>query len=82
MILPPEHLAILRLARTPGVGTATFRKAVARCGSARDAVMQWEALTQGKRPLVTEDSLHRELDALMRLGGRLLVWGEDGYPEA
>lgn len=82
MDLHAEGLAILRLARTPGVGMATFRKALARCGSACEIVRQWDTLTQGKRPLATEDSLRREGEQLTRLGGCMLVWGDKDYPDA
>lgn len=80
---PAESLARLRLARTDGVGPATFRRAIERHGS---AVAALEALPRiaaaAGRPIAPcpVAAAEREMEALARLGGTWLHLGEAGYP--
>lgn len=79
----PEDLACLRLARTEGIGPATFRRLIARHGSARAALdaLPGHAARSG-RPLIPfpEAQAERELAALTMLGGRFLFLGSPLYP--
>lgn len=80
-----ERFARVRLARTDKVGPVTFRQLLDRFGSAERAV---EALPDLIRKgggtghtLPTVASVEAELAAGERIGARLIVLGEDGYPE-
>lgn len=75
----------LRLARAEGVGPVAYRRLLARYGSAEAAAARLPELARAggrARPpkLPTEAEVEREIAALGRLGGRLLVWGEAEYP--
>lgn len=67
-----ERRARLRLARSARVGPVTFHEALAHFGSAKAAC----------RELVTasDAEIAREEEALAKLGGRFLVWGDPSYP--
>lgn len=81
-----ERLAALRLARTERVGPALFAKLMARYGSASSALealpgLAGEVGLKSVR-IATRAAAERELDALDRLGGVLIVRGEPAYPAA
>ncbi len=86
MLQPPEVLARLRLARTDGVGPVTFRRFLARYGSALRALdaLPELAARRGARakPMVAcaPDVAEQELARIDAAGGRLLVFGDDDYP--
>ncbi len=76
---------LLRLARTDGVGPLTFRRLLARYGSAAASLAALPALARGGGrsappavPAAVE--IERERDRLGKLGGRFLVLGQPGYP--
>lgn len=80
-----ERLDWLRLARTDAVGPITFHDLIARYGSAGAAIEALPELSRrgGRRaplkpPSVTE--ARRELDALARIGGRIVAACEPDYP--
>lgn len=80
-----ERLDWLRLARTDSVGPLTFRNLVDHFGSPGAAIAALPELSRrgGRRvelkpPSVTEAK--RELEALARIGGRLVAACEPGYP--
>jgi len=79
-----ERVAWLRLARTPNVGPVTFAHLIARFGSATAALSEVPRLVRrgggdaGKLP--SEADARRELDALSKIGGRLIACAEDDYP--
>jgi len=80
-----ERRASLRLARTSNVGPVTFAALIARFGSAEAALEEVPHLakrggakTAPKIPTAAE--AERELAAIAKLGGRLLVSGEPDYP--
>jgi len=79
-----ERLAWLRLARTENVGPVTFRNLIARFGSAAAALEQLPHMAQrgGARnfTLPGEDEAACELDALEKLGGRMIASCEADYP--
>jgi DNA processing protein len=80
-----ERLASLRLARSENVGPITFRQLLARFGSAEAALAALPELAKRggrERPLAVcpAATAERELAGLARLGGRLVVLGEAGYP--
>ena len=82
-----ERLARLRLARSEGVGARTFGRLLAHCGSAVEALEALPRLSaRGGRAKPVEaapaGAAMREAAAVAALGGRLVVLGEDGYPEA
>ncbi len=76
-------LAHLRLARTDGVGPVTYGRLLARFGSPEAAL---EALPEiasgaGRAPAIPKVSdIEREMEAVTRLGGRILVLGSPDYP--
>lgn len=78
-------LARLRLARTEGVGPVTYRRLMVRFGNAEAALDALPALarTAGRAtpPIApAPDTVRREMDALARLGGRLLMLDDPDYP--
>lgn len=81
---PAEALARLRLARTEGVGPQTWRRALARFGSAEAALaaLPRYPAPRGGPPLrpPSEAEAAREWEAVARLGGRFLFLGDSGYP--
>lgn len=82
---PPaaELLARLRLARTDSIGPVTFRRLLARHGTALAALAALPAIAarRGTRiALCPEADALREMEALHRLGGRFLFTGEASYP--
>lgn len=78
-----EALARLRLARTEGVGPATFRRLLERHGSAAAALAALPRIAERSgRPLIPcpVGAAERELEGLARLGGTWLHLGAPGYP--
>ncbi|MBX9700177.1 MAG: DNA-processing protein DprA, partial [Acetobacteraceae bacterium] len=78
-----EALARLRLARTEGIGPLTFRRLVERTGSARAALAAlpgYSARREAPFAPPPEETIRREMDAVIRLGGRFLHLGAPGYP--
>jgi DNA processing protein len=80
-----ERRAALRLARTPNVGPVTFAGLIARFGSARAALDAVPALARrggASTPLRIPSAAdaERELEAVAKLGGRIVFSTEAGYP--
>jgi DNA processing protein len=79
-----ETVAKLRLARTEGVGPLTFRRLLARFGSAVEALAALPelAVTAGRSNLAVfgDSAAARELAALRKHGGQLLCLGDRLYP--
>ena len=73
-----ERLALLRLARTQGVGPVAWRKLLERHGGGEAALA---ALPPGTR-VPEADTIAREIDAVEKRGGRFLLLDEPDYPEA
>lgn len=81
-----ERRAWLRLARTQNVGPTTFAALLARFGSAAAALVEVPRLAQrggGDGPLriPSDADANRELEALERLGGRLIAACEPDFPQ-
>ena len=77
----------LRLFRSENVGPISFFQLLARFGSATEALDALPDLARrgGRRSpitICTTSSAEREIEALERLGARLVVWGDTAYPEA
>ncbi len=75
----------LRLARTEGVGPVTYRRLLDRFGTAAAALdaLPGLARTAGRQapPSIPDPgAIRREMDALDRLGGRMLFVGDADYP--
>lgn len=84
---PRERLDRLRLARSENVGPVTFQRLIERFGSARTALEALPDLARqgGRRGPVRicpQAGIDREVEALERLGARLLVLGDPDYPPA
>jgi len=81
---PSEKRAWLRLARAPNVGPVTFQALIARYGKADRALAELPRLARrgggDTRPIPSEDDANRELEALTKLGGRLIASAEPEYP--
>ena len=79
-----ERRAWLRLARTPNVGPVTFAQLIARFGSASAALEEVPRLVRrgggDAASLPNEDDARCEIDALAKLGGRLIASVEPEYP--
>ena len=79
-----ERHAWLRLARTQNVGPVTFRNLLARFGTASVALEEMPRMANrggGKNfALASEDDAARELDALAKLGGKLIASCETEFP--
>jgi DNA processing protein len=79
-----ERRAWLRLSRTEHVGPVTFQSLIARFGSAAAALEELPRLAQrgGGKTFVLPDEgdCGRELEALAKLGGRMIASCEPEYP--
>ena len=79
-----QRRAWLRLAHTENVGPVTFRNLIARFGSATAALDELPrlALRGGSKNFVLppEQESLRELEALAKLGGRLIAACEAEFP--
>jgi len=80
-----ERRAWLRLARTENVGPVTFQNLIGRFGSAGAALeaLPHMARRGGSKSFVLPDEggAARELDALAKLGGRMIAACEADYPQ-
>lgn len=79
-----QRHAWLRLARTPNVGPVTFAQLIARFGTADAALDALPRLVQrgggDKARVPSKDEIDGELDALAKIGGRLLASCEPEFP--
>lgn len=78
-------VARLRLARTEGVGPVTYRRLMTRFGSAAAALdalpgLSTRAGQAGSPTPPDEGAVRREMDAVARLGGRMLFLDDADYP--
>ncbi|HEY6433250.1 MAG TPA: DNA-processing protein DprA [Acetobacteraceae bacterium] len=81
----PELRDHLRLSRTEGVGPVAYRRLLARYDGPAEAIRALPELARaGGRaaapPVPTETEAEAELDRLAKMGARLLVIGQPGYP--
>jgi DNA processing protein len=84
-LTPSERLDWLRLIRSENVGPVTFYQLLGRFGSAAaalDALPEVARRGGRERPLAIcgKAAAEREMEALARVGARLLAWGEPLYP--
>ncbi|HEY1630872.1 MAG TPA: DNA-processing protein DprA [Rhizomicrobium sp.] len=79
-----ERRAWLRLARTQNVGPVTFAQLIARFGNANAALTELPRLAQrgGAKDMrmPSDADARRELDALDKLGGRMIASCEPEFP--
>lgn len=78
-----ERLAWLRLTRTPQIGPVTFAHLIERCGTAEAALEAAPRLAHrggGELKPYPASAAERELEALARLGGRMIASCEADYP--
>lgn len=80
-----EALDRLRLARTDGVGPVTYRRLLRRFATAAEVLDALPGLAKnGGRPsppvIFSRSAAQREMDAVAKLGGRILVLDGPGYP--
>jgi DNA processing protein len=85
-VIAAEKRDRLRLSRTEGIGPVALRRLLARFSSATEAIAALPGLARagGGRaaPAVPgAASAEDEIARVERLGGRLLVFGDAGYPE-
>jgi DNA processing protein len=84
--VPTDLRDYLRLARAEGVGPVAFRRLLRRYSSPAEALEALPALARaGGRPnppaIPSAREAETELERLHRLGGRLLILGQPGYPD-
>ncbi len=82
-----EKLAWLRLARTENVGPITFYRLVQAYGSPESALDRLPELSRRggrKKPLTArhESEAEKEYEALKKIGGEIVIAGEEAYPLA
>jgi DNA processing protein len=82
-----ERLDRLRLIRSENVGPITFRQLLIRFGSAAHALEAIPSLAnKGGRKhrlrIASRAEAQSELDALSRIGGQMVHWGQPDYPAA
>jgi len=80
-----QRLNWLRLIRTDNIGPVTFRDLILFCGSASSAIERLPDLNirgGSSRPIrvMSMDDAERELEAIERVGARLVGMGEPDYP--
>ncbi len=78
-----ERRAWLRLARTSNVGPVTFAALLARFGSAfaaLDAAPRMARRGGGHLKIPGQDEIERELEALAKIGGRMIACIEPEFP--
>jgi len=85
-VTPAETLDRIRLARTNGVGPVTYRGLLARYATAATAIDALPGLarhggTASPPNVPGAQAIEREMEALARLGGRMLVLDGPGYPD-
>lgn len=81
-----QRLDWLRLIRSDNVGPRTFQQLINKFGGAGTALAELPALlanAKGARKIKLADrgDCERELEGLSRLGGKLIAFGEAGYPK-
>jgi len=80
-----ERFARLRLARTEQIGPVTFRQLLERFDSAERALAALpDVIRRGgahEPPLPPVERIEAELEAGERAGARLIVFGDDDYPD-
>lgn len=80
-----NHVAMLRLLRTPGIGPATYHRLRQRFGAAAAivaAARHWQTGALAQSELASLASVQKELDAVQAAGGWWVLWGEPEYPAA
>lgn len=78
-----ERLAWLRLSRTEGIGPITFYRLLQRYKSASRIIEAIPNLTQKKPVTLYDETLALlEIDALMKLKGRLIIKTDEEYPKS
>lgn len=81
-----QRINWLRLIRTEHIGPVAFRDLILFCGSAANAIERLPDLNirgGGSRPVRVSslDDAERELEAIERMGARLVGMGEPDYPQ-
>ncbi|MBC8719059.1 DNA-processing protein DprA [Ochrobactrum sp. Marseille-Q0166] len=81
-----QRLNWLRLIRTENIGPVAFRDLIMFCGSAANAIERLPDLNirgGGARPVrvTPREDAERELEAIERIGARLVGMGEPDYPQ-
>lgn len=82
---PAEKLARLRLSRSEGIGPVALKRLLDRFGAAEAAIAALPQLAragggQAAPKLCSAAAAEDEIAAVARLGGRMLVLGEELYP--
>jgi len=83
-VQPRERADWLRLARTENIGPVTFRNLIARFGTASAALAEVPRMASrgGAKSLdlPDENTIAQEIEALAKLGGRMIASCEPEYP--
>jgi len=84
MNLTNEQFAQLYISRCKGIGPISYHKLIARYGNAVATMDALPEFVQRRKSmaLANKKDVAQEVDALEKLGGNFLFYGEANYPEA
>lgn len=82
MSFTSERLHTLQLARTTGIGPVTFRKLVARFGSASAVIQAWSSFAKNGKELASLSSIEDEITKVEKASGWFILIGDSDYPPA
>ena len=80
-----EKIARLRLIRSNNIGPVTSFLLISRYGSAVEAIRALPELTKRSRnraKLAPLKSVEKEMREVEKMGGQIIIRGEEGYPNA
>lgn len=72
----------LRLARTEGIGSVSFRRLLERYQTPQAALEQLPFFKQKQFRIPSEAAILKEIEGTFALSGKFLIWGQQGYPAA
>ena len=77
-----ELIDWIRLARSEGVGTKTFRQVLQKFGSANEAIARMPEFAGKRINVIAPNIAEKEFAAATKAGLAYLTWNDPAYPEA